>query len=298
MPFTLYADFNSTLLWPASLSGSELKKLDKKEQLTDLINTLNDAKIVCEVQVGTKVPYPPRRADDEDANAWVQRATAFVRSTDLKKLVGTLQIVKKRVENRLEAAERKKSPEPLDKKLVPVLKQIAAEAEAYANSLDSKDLIPRIGTLAQKMMEAEHVTVLERIGPVIKASRQVRAKGHPEIRLAVNALNAWDDNADEEAKNAVRFEVGTNLRACCRNMGQNVGNLLKAIKHGGDIPGIEPRDLDTLPKLHKTLSECGNTEREMELTGGMDKAAMVKLIRTIKANADLYDQIVDRFVEV
>lgn len=284
--------FGNGLVWPDSLKAATLTSADKKNQCGDIVASLKDAEKAC-IKAGNSLPFPPKKADHGKASDWVVSAQRFAASSDLKKVAGALKVIQVRINNLLQAnADKKNKSVSLDKKMVPILNAISKTAGEYADSLDRKKVLPQIGAIGREAMEAERAHAIKMIGTISSAMKQCKQRGHPGVKAAAAALRDWSDE-DEEAQKAVRATVGNAIRDDCRDMTQNISNLLRSLKNGGVVPGLEPRDITTLPKLAKTLVPYAGSQNGTDFTGGKSKAELAKIVKTIKANAQLFDQISD-----
>ena len=83
------------------------------------------------------------------------------------------------------------------------------------------------------------------------------------------------------------------LNKACRDMTQNLQNLVKAMHYGGDLSGLEQRDITAVPE-GRAVARADRGCQEERHREGMDRDQLIKLIRTVKVNADLYDEIAKR----
>lgn len=275
--------------WPDALKAADFRKIDKKGAAEEIAGSLEAAEKTFRAMLG-KLPGVPNRASREQANDFLKNAQSFLASGEVKKVAGSLQIVSKRAAKMISEAPKLK----LDKKVVSALQTVRAAADDHVDALDRKKIIPKLGTLARDLEEADRQMVLSRIGPTMTAFKACAAKGHVEINSAARLLRNWRDEAEEGDKDEIRKGIYQLLRKACRDMSQNTGNLAKAVKAGGTIDGLEDRDVKTLPKLTTSLARVGNATSEDSVTGGLDRGGLAQLIRTVQTNAQLYDQIAGR----
>lgn len=275
--------------WPSALKAADFRKIDKKGAATEIASSLEAAEQTFKA-MRTRIPGVPNRANQDQANVFLKDAQNFLASGEVKKVLGSLQIVSKRAAKMISEAGKLK----LDKKVVTALQSVKSTADAHADALDRKKIIPKLGALATDLIEADRVMVLSRLGPTIKAFRTCAAKGHPEIGSAARILRNWRDEAEETDKEQIRTKIFGLLYDACRDMSQCTGNLAKVLKAGGTVPGLEDRDLKALPKLTSSLSRIGNAQNSASIVGGLDRGGLAQLIRTVQVNAQLYDQIAAR----
>lgn len=288
MPWKLYDTFTDGIDGQAVFSDAALKSADKKKQLEDIVGTLKDLNRAI-IAVGGAVVFPRAKGGQNIAKAFVADAQKFIAGAQMKQLHGALKITSTRIDRAL--ADAAKDQRKIEKKLIPLLKTISAECTNYGKSIDRKVLIPRVGKLAHAMIEADKVDAMKKIGPVSKAAKSCAAKGHTEINSSARLMRNWDESQPEQNAEIAK-KVGNMLRDACRDMSQNMVNMKKMLDYGLDIPGFGDREAQTVPKLAKFLTPYANSQSGSVFTNGKSRAEMLQLIKTMKVQADLFDNVV------
>ena len=286
MTWTIYRTPNDSFVNDGTFDKAPLVRADKKGEIEDITASLDAVQVTIRT-AERSVLLPPQRASKKQAADFVRNAQAYING-DLKKVAGALKVTSKRIENALK--DHKAKRRTINKKLVPMITGLKAACDAYAASIDRKTLVTRLPRLAEAAMAAEEAQVLRMVGPVSKTFRSCAAKGHAEINSSARLMRNWRDDMPD-AHEGIRGKVGELLRKCARDMSQNVVNLNKAVSRGIEIPGFEARDYTTIPKLAKSLTPIANSQSGDQITRDMGKAELLHLIRTMKAHANLYDQI-------
>ena len=94
--------------------------------------------------------------------------------------------------------------------------------------------MPAINATMRKLIEQDKQFVLNSLTKVFANYKACAAKGHPGVqRSRVTLDGEWPAPADAEG--AARNKIGTDLFSDCRDMTQNVQNLLKAVGYGADL---------------------------------------------------------------
>lgn len=286
MPWTLYRTARDTFVNDNTFDKAALVRADKKGEVADIAASLDG--VVKVIRTAERsVVLPPLRADRGDAQTFVRNAQAYING-DLKKVHGSLLVASKRIETALKDAKAKRRP--INKKLLPILTALKQNCDTYAASIDRKTLVVRLPPLAEAAMAAEEERILRMVGPVSKTFRACAGKGHPQLASCARLMRNWREDMPD-VHDQIRSKVGDMLRTCARDMSQNVVNLNKAISRGIEIPGFEQRDYVTIPKLARSLTPLANSQTATQITGDMSKADLLNLIKTMKAHANLFDQI-------
>lgn len=89
----------------------------------------------------------------------------------------------------------------------------------------------------------------------------------------------------------IRKEVGQLLSKAARDMSQSIVNLNKAISRGIEVPGFGPRDVIVIPKPGRSLTPIANSQTASDVTGEKNRRELLLIIKTMKAHANLFDQI-------
>lgn len=265
--------------WPDTLLRKSYVKADSAGEIAEALNSLDDAH-----QAWKKTTFPqiaPKRADEDAAERWAGDVRDFFAGGELKKLVGSLKILEVRVVKLQKTAKKKES--------TTALKDIK---EAVVDLLDSADISkiePQIAKALVVMKAAAGQAALDRLPMVLKSFKSCAQKQHPEIGVATQALAQWSDDPQQQGK--VRDEIHGRLYDACRDMTQNLANLLKAQKAGADLTrfGLEPRHVNVLPTVAKSLIPIANAKSSV--TDGKDLDQLKLLVRTVKVQADLFDNI-------
>lgn len=199
----------------------------------------------------------------------------------MKQLVSALRVIEKRSE----ALLKKK----LSSDAKTATKAIKTSCGQHADSVDLKVMGPALTAAADKLVEADKQHTLQSLKMVFTNFKSCAQRGHPGVQKAKDVLQAWP--TDPAAEDATRHQIGIALYDDCRDMTQNVQNLVKAINYGADVKqfGFEDRDIVALPKLAKTLVPIANAKAGVGV--GLSKAEITTLVRTVDVNAKLYDQI-------
>jgi len=277
--------YEDDFAWPATLNpGSpENVKANKKGELKDVFYDLAALQSEHKKFQDTIRLAPKRAIREVDTEKWVQDATAFAASSNVKKLVGSLKIVGKRAAT---AAAKPKISADAKK----ALQAIAKSANDHAAAIEPAKLTREIGQIRAAFEKAAHEEALKRVGATLTAFKDAAKKGHPGITEAKKLLAQWANNPAADDKEQASA-IGGHLFNDCRDMTQPLANLLKAQKAGADLGrlGLEPRDVDTLPGLAKTLVPFANGSQR--ITTGKNRAQVQKLVHLADVNAKLFDTI-------
>ncbi len=268
---------------PLEFLRTQHSKANKAGDIEDVFSDLEAAKKLHD-RIGN-FPFAPKKGTAEAAQMWGEDALNFFKGAPLKKRIGSLKVIRVRVTK----AETNKK---FAKESKAALKTIGDKIDDVVASVDISTITPQINTIMKGLVEADKEFVLNSLTRVFKSSKDCAARKHPEIVEAAKELAKWNDDLEESDKNKIRVAVANQLTDACRDVTQNLQNRVKAFGYGADILGLEPRDKATLPKVAKTLIPIANNKGS--LFDGMDKAQMAQVIRTVKVNADLSDDISSR----
>lgn len=270
--------------WPPELDSrtAASKKANKKHELDDIFHDL-DALRAEHAKLEKKIEFARKNLNAVKAKEWGQRAMTFASSSDVTKLVGSLKIVAKRAATT--AAKPKISSDA--KK---ALQAIAKASNDRAADFEPNKITRSISSIVHQLVEQDTQLVLGRMADVSKKFKNCADRGHPEIGQAQQLLKTWAANpAADDAKEALA--VAGKLYDACRDMTQNISNLEKARAVGADLTalGLQPRDVETLPKLAKTLVPYAGGAQSAGK--GKNRAQMDKIVKLVAVNAKLYDEI-------
>jgi hypothetical protein len=268
--------------WPNSLESKTYADANKNGELTDVLRDLGQVESEF-LKIGD-YPFPPTKANLEQAQRWGQTAAAFFRHGNGKKLSSSLQILRTR------AAAAADHPR-ISAEGQTALTAIRDSCTAHAESISDDVMMPAINATMRKLNEQDKQFVLNSLTKVFASYKACAAKGHPGVqRSRVTLDSEWPALAD--AEEAARNKIGTDLFSDCRDMTQNVQNLLKAVGHGADLTqfGLDERDIKTLHLISKALVPIANAKSSV-VTVGKSKAEIDTLAQEVEANAWLYDEI-------
>lgn len=266
-------------LWPKSLQREGHPKAIKAGDVEDIMDSLDAAE---KVFLAMNAPARPKAKASRDMLEELARlAEADYKGAAMKKLVASMNLVNKRIDNAVKDKNRKISKE--SKKS---LTAIGTEISIRVDNLDWVNVEPVLKKLLESGVQADKEFTLPRL-PSLYAAYRKKVGDHPEIESAANLLKAWPE--DPEKQHKVAGAVCQFLLDCARDMSQCTRNIVKAIDYGGDLGGLEDRDIVTIPKLNKSLVVFGNNKGN--LADGKTKDDLVKMIRTVKMLADLFDEI-------
>jgi hypothetical protein len=277
--------FQDSFMWPDALdpkSGANVKA-NKKGELNDVFHDLAALQAEHKRFSNTIRLAPQKAGRGADTEKWVQDATAFASSADVKKLVGSLKIVGKRAAT---AAAKPKISSDAKK----TLQAIAKSANDHAAAIEPAKLAREIGQIRAELVKAGHEASLKMAGMTLGAFKDCAKKGHPGIAEAKRMLTQWAANpAADDATEAQK--IGTELYNDCRDMTQPLTNMLKVQQAGADLTqfGFQQRDIETLPGLGKTLVPLANASKP--ISTGKNRAEMQKLVHLADVNAKLFDTI-------
>lgn len=267
--------------WPSDLERSSYPKGNKKGEIEVIFTDLETAKKQ-HSSIGN-FPFPRAKAGKDAADTWGKLAEDFFSGSNLKKVTGSLKIIQKRIST---LSGKKDVGKDAEAALTKINKCINLTVDSVSPSV----INPQIDQVKQKLLDADKEYIQKTLKTVFSTYKACAAKKHPEITQAIAAVKAWP--ADEKGQEDVRKAVNTMLFDACRDMTQNLNNMGKALEYGLELSGLEQRDIITIPKLSKTLVPIANAKDT--LTAGMDVEQLKQLVRTVKVNADLYDEIAKR----
>lgn len=267
--------------WPADLLRTSHSKGNKKEEIEEILDGLDTAKRLQEAI--SNFPFPKAKASRNTAVTWANDAQDFFDGAAFKKLMGSLKVLAKRVTEALKvktlSSDAKKSLKDIQKSLDEIIESVAPNV-----------IGPQIARMVSVLMAADKEFTLKNLKTMFTSYKACAGRKHPGITKAAQELKNWSDDplVQQTTRNVVHGQIYND----CRDMTQNLQNLVKAQEYGGDLSGLEDRDVATIPKIAKVLIPFANAKTSF--TDGMDLPALVKLVRTIKVHADLYDDIAKR----
>ena len=268
--------------WPDSLESKTYADANKNGELTDILRDLGQVKSGF-LEIGN-YPLSPKKANLEQAQRWAQSAADFFARGKGKELSGSLQILRKR------AATAADQP-GISAEGQTALTAIRDSCTAHAESISYDVMMPAINATIRKLIEQDKQFVLNSLTTVFANYKACAAKGHPGVqRSRVTLDGEWP--TDTDAEDAARDKIGIDLFGDCRDMTQNVQNLLKAVGYGADLTqfGLNKRDIETLHLISKALVPIANAKSSV-VPVGRSKAEIDTLAQEVEANAWLYDEI-------
>ena len=267
--------------WPDDLLRKSHAKGNKSGEIEEVLSDLEAAKKLHDA-IGD-FPFPPAKAAKNAAENWAANAVSFFAGGAFKKLLGSLKVI-------LVRATKLQQQGKLGKDAKASVKTIIAALNDHINSVEHSVIDPQMMKIVHDLQEADKQYVLKNLKVLFVSYKACAAKKHPEIAEAANAVAGWSDDTGEQDQ--VRNAVHNKLNKACRDMTQNLQNLVKAMHYGGDLSGLEQRDITAIPKVAQSLVPIADAKKSV--TEGMDRDQLIKLIRTVKVNADLYDEIAKR----
>jgi hypothetical protein len=274
-------------MWPDALNSKNAAyvKANKKGELNDIFHDLDAIKAEHR-KFETQIEFPPAKATVDKAQTWGRSTAQFVSSPNMKKLVGSLKIVGKRAAT---AATKPKISSDAKK----ALGVIAKAANDHAAVFEPAKITAAINKIVHDLVEEDKKRLLGRLSTVFKSYNDCAKRGHPEIAEAKKMLAKWKNTPNADAA-AEANAVGVKINGTCRDMTQNIQNLVNAIGYGADLTqfGLQDRDVTTLPKLAKTLVPFANTSTGVGT--GKSYKQMEEIVKLVDVNAKLYDQIAQR----
>lgn len=89
----------------------------------------------------------------------------------------------------------------------------------------------------------------------------------------------------------MRSTVSEALKRACRNMTQNLANILRAVQNKVDLTpfGLQDREIDALQKIVKPLVVIGNAEGSV--TQDLDFDGMHEMLAHARQLAAVYDAV-------
>jgi hypothetical protein len=272
------------MAWPAELQSVTYQKANKKKELTDLLKDLDTA-AKQHAEAASTYPFAPGKVTTPDAaQRWAEVAAQYFSAPKTKKLAGSLKVIGKRAQ---ELANKNVSTEA--KKAAAA---IAGACDTYAKSLELKNNQPTINAHQRKLIQDNKKETLDGLRDRFATFKAVTAKGHPGLVKAQQIMKTWPRGNAEQIK--ARQDLQSAIYDDSRDMTQNVMALVKAMSYGADLTqfGLQQRDVATLPKIGETLTPWANAKGSF--TVGRPESALVTMVKTLAANAKLYDQIAAR----
>lgn len=268
--------------WPKELEPRTWQKANKNGELTDLLSDLATAKNQ-HAGIGN-YPLIPAKANRHKADEWVRNAIDVFQGKPMKQLVGALRVIEKRCDG----LEKTK----LSSDAKTAVKAIKKSCDQHADSVDMKVVLPALHAAADDLVEADKQYVLQSLRTLFASLKACAQRGHPGVQKAKAVLQAWP--ADPAAEDHTRQEIGNALYGDCRDMTQNVQNMVKAINYGADLTqfGFQDGDVAALPKLARSLVPIANAKSGV--ANGLSRAQAATLVRAVDVNAKLFDQIAGR----
>ncbi len=273
--YNLERDWN----WPAEFERKTYLKADRNGDIEEVLADLEEAKKL--FQRLESPPFPQPRGDREMAEEIAEKARAWYKLAGVKGLSSALKAVGLRIDKML------KPPFKLASESKKAVQSISAMINICRDAIDPQAAEHLIKLYYEKAIEKDKETTLPKLGLLYDTYRTCTAEKHVNIGLAAKELTKWPEDVKDQQ--AVANTVVTFLSKAARKMTQNLKNILKAIDYGGDLGGLEDRDRVTIPKLNVSLQPIANDSGDLAV--GKSKEELLRLIRTVKVHADLFDEI-------
>jgi hypothetical protein len=281
---TTWSVVTGEYLWPKALETKQYALANKKGGLTDLLSNVDTAHEQWK-RIGNWPGGVQGRVSTTRARSLGQDVLDFFKAGAPPKLRGACEIIAKRAA--VISKDSKASKEARKAALA-----IGTAAGGIAEFMEGGSLTTAVNKAVNELVDASKRLILARMKNVFVQFKAVADKGHPGLWAARAQLQNWP--ADAAGQDQALQRIGTSLYDDCRDMTQNVANMVKAIDEGLDLTefGVQPSAIKTLPGLSKGLVPIANSKAGV--TNGLDRAAVTKLVAQIERDAALYDKIADK----